>query len=107
MCMLLPTDQACCLDLTENMQFVILQFTRVNHKTGFVISGERKMEKEKLTKYAQTYITPSEWLIVIRNARCLLKPYEAIRVYYPDILDWKSLSVPRKLQSVWTLKSTT
>ncbi|KAF2881944.1 hypothetical protein ILUMI_24226 [Ignelater luminosus] len=43
---------------------------------------------------------PSEWSTIIRNARRRPKPYEIIQVYYPDILDWKSLSVPRKLQSV-------
>ncbi|KAF2890541.1 hypothetical protein ILUMI_15632 [Ignelater luminosus] len=37
---------------------------------------------------------------IIRNARRRPKPYETIQVYYPDILNWKSLLVLRKLQSV-------
>ncbi|KAF2902767.1 hypothetical protein ILUMI_03412 [Ignelater luminosus] len=79
----------------------------------YLVAGHTYMPVDSVHAVIENYSksmnvqAPSEWSTIIRNARRRPKPYEIIQVYYPDILDWKSLSVTRKLQSVdveWTNK---
>ncbi|CAH1113918.1 unnamed protein product [Psylliodes chrysocephalus] len=42
---------------------------------------------------------PSKWTTVLRNARVHPKPYYVVPISYRDILDGKSLAVPKKVKT--------
>ncbi|KAF2888596.1 hypothetical protein ILUMI_17577 [Ignelater luminosus] len=102
-----------CPRQNKNKIMVSMMFHFLNHCKNveeltitYLVAGLTYMPVDSVHAVIENYSksmnvpAPSEWSTIIRNARCRPKLYEIVQVYYPGILDWKSLSVPRKLQSV-------
>nr|CAI5822717.1 unnamed protein product [Callosobruchus analis] len=88
------------------LMFFLKNSTSITEVTiTYLVAGHTYMPVDSvhavIERYARnmTVHAPSEWPTIIRNARKRPNPYEVFSIHFRDFLNWKLLSVPKKLRA--------